>query len=154
MKRRKPLAQFWLLFLYICLLPPEPALCKLVQPGGLFVLPEVLTPDLRPSFVLFLPDFPSFVFQPAPFWTPFSYSNYLTVKNLPTMQETSLDPCVGKIPWRKNWKPTPVFLPGESHGERSLKSYGPQACNESDMTEQLTHTRSIIIFYMTQGPSS
>ena len=32
---------------------------------------------------------------------------------------------VGKIPWRRAWQPTPVFLPGESHGQRSLVGYGP-----------------------------
>jgi len=37
-----------------------------------------------------------------------------TVKNRPTMQETGLDPWVRKIVWRREWQPTPVFLPGES----------------------------------------
>ena len=37
------------------------------------------------------------------------------------------DPWVGKIPWRWAWKPTPVFLPGESHGQRSLAGYGQRA---------------------------
>ena len=36
-----------------------------------------------------------------------------------------LDPWVRKIPWRKKWKPTPVFLPGKSHGERSPAGYSP-----------------------------
>ena len=36
------------------------------------------------------------------------------VKNLPVMQETGFDPWVGKIPWRRAWQSTPVFLPGES----------------------------------------
>ena len=44
-------------------------------------------------------------------------------------------PWVGKIPWRRKWQSTPVFLPGESHGERSLVGYGPWGCKESDMTE-------------------
>ena len=35
------------------------------------------------------------------------------------------DPWVGKIPWRRAWQPTPVFLPGESHGQRSLAGYSP-----------------------------
>ena len=35
------------------------------------------------------------------------------------------DPWVGKIPWRRKWHPTPVFLPGESHGRRSLVGYSP-----------------------------
>ena len=42
----------------------------------------------------------------------------------------------GKIPWRRAWQPTPVFLPGESHGQRSLKGYSPQGHEESDTTEQ------------------
>ena len=47
------------------------------------------------------------------------------VKNLPVMQETrrGFDPWVGKIPWRREWLPTPVFLPGEFHGQRSLVGY-------------------------------
>ena len=35
------------------------------------------------------------------------------------------NPWVGKIPWRRAWQPTPVFLPGESHGQRSLAGYSP-----------------------------
>ena len=35
------------------------------------------------------------------------------------------DPWVGKIPWRRKWQPTPIFLPGESHGQRSLAGYSP-----------------------------
>ena len=44
-------------------------------------------------------------------------------------------PWVGKIPWRRAWQPTSVFLPGESHGQRSLAGYGPWGCTESDTTE-------------------
>ena len=36
------------------------------------------------------------------------------------------DDRVGKIPWRRAWQPTPVFLPGKSHGPRSLAGYGPR----------------------------
>ena len=50
------------------------------------------------------------------------------------MQET----WVGKIPWRRAWKPTPVLLPGESHGQRSLGGSSPWGGKESDMTEQLS----------------
>ena len=42
---------------------------------------------------------------------------------------------VGKIPWRKTWQPTLVFLPGTSHGQRSLAVYGPKGHKESDRTE-------------------
>ena len=44
----------------------------------------------------------------------------------------------GKIPSRRAWQPTPVFLPGESHGQRGLVGYSPWGCKESDTTEQLT----------------
>ena len=61
------------------------------------------------------------------------------VKNPPAMQETWFDPCVGKIPWRRAWQPTPVFLPGKSHGQRSLVGYSPWGRKESDTTEQHLH---------------
>ena len=45
------------------------------------------------------------------------------------------DPWVGKIWWIRARQPTPVLLPGESHGLRSLEGYSPQGCKESDTTE-------------------
>ena len=45
---------------------------------------------------------------------------------------------MGKIPWRRKWQPTPVFLPGESHGQRNVVGYSPWDHKESDMTEQLS----------------
>ena len=47
------------------------------------------------------------------------------------------NPWVGKIPWRRKWQPTPVFLPGESHGRRSLVGYSSRGRKESDTTERL-----------------
>ena len=44
------------------------------------------------------------------------------------------DSWAGKIPWRRKWQPTPVSLPGESHGQRSLVGYGLWDCKESDTT--------------------
>ena len=43
-----------------------------------------------------------------------------------------------KVPWRRKWHPTPVFLPGKSHGQRSLGGYSLRGCKEVDMTERLT----------------
>ena len=60
------------------------------------------------------------------------------VRNLPAVQETWFNPWVGKIPWKREWQPTPVFLPGKSHGQRSLVSYSPWGCKELDTTERLT----------------
>ena len=45
------------------------------------------------------------------------------------------DPWVGKISWKRAWQPTPVFMPGESHGGRSLVGYTPWGCKESDTTK-------------------
>jgi len=45
---------------------------------------------------------------------------------------------VGKIPWRKKWQPTPVFLPVESHGQRSRAGYTPWEGKELDMAVGLT----------------
>ena len=52
----------------------------------------------------------------------------MVVKNPPAMQETQFDPWVWKIPWRRAWLPTPVLLPGDSHGQRSLVGYSPWSC--------------------------
>ena len=51
---------------------------------------------------------------------------------------TSISPWVGTIPRRREWLPTPVFLPEKSHGRRSLAGYSPWGLKESDMTEQLS----------------
>ena len=61
------------------------------------------------------------------------------VKNPPAMQRPRFA-WVREIPWRRECQPTPVSLPGEFHGQRSLVGYSPWGCKESDMTEWLTHT--------------
>ena len=51
----------------------------------------------------------------------------------------------GKILWNRKWQPTPVFLPGESHGQRSLLGYSPWGCKQLDMTKHThshTHTHT------------
>ena len=62
------------------------------------------------------------------------------VKNLPAMWETWFYPWVGKIPWRRKWQPTPVSLPGKSHGQRSLVGCSPWGLKEPGTNEQLTLT--------------
>ena len=63
----------------------------------------------------------------------------LVVKNPPAnagrLKRHKFDPGVGKIPWRKEWQPTPVFLHGGSHGQRSLAVCSPWGHTESDTTE-------------------
>ena len=60
------------------------------------------------------------------------------VKNPPAMWIPGFNPWVGKIPWRRERVPIPVFWPGEFHG-----LYSPWDCKESDMTEQLNWTELI-----------
>ena len=51
------------------------------------------------------------------------------------LKRCRFDPWVGKIPWRREWLPTPIFLPGESHGQRILVGYSPWNLTKSDMIE-------------------
>ena len=53
------------------------------------------------------------------------------------------NPWVWKIPWRRKWQPTPVFLPEKSQGERSLVGYNPWSFKELAMTEQLRCTQEL-----------
>ena len=64
-----------------------------------------------------------------------------SVKNLSARQETWVLSLGWEDPWRREWKPTPIFLPGEFHGQRSLVGYSPRGHKELDPTEQLAHTR-------------
>ena len=61
---------------------------------------------------------------------------------------------LGLIPWRREWLPTPIFSPGESHGQRSLACYSPWGRKDLDMTEWLIHTRllSIVGIYKFETP--
>ena len=64
------------------------------------------------------------------------------------------DPWVRKLPWRREWQSTPVFLPGESHGQRSLVSYSPQGHTESDTTEATQRVCSFAALHIgSQVPS-
>ena len=51
------------------------------------------------------------------------------------LKRLEFNPWVEKIPGRRAWQPTPVFLPGKPHGQRSLVGYSPWGCKELDMTE-------------------
>ena len=72
------------------------------------------------------------------------------VKNPPAMWETRFDPWVEKILWRGPWKPTPVFLPGESPWQRSLAGCSPWGCKEEDTTERLSTAHR----YKREGPET
>ena len=69
------------------------------------------------------------------------------VKNLPAMQRWEFDPWVRKTPWRRESQPTPGFLPGKSHGQRSLTGCSPWGHKELDTTklekEMSTHSSTL-----------
>ena len=58
------------------------------------------------------------------------------VKNLLAVRETWVQSLVGKIPWRRKWQPTPVFLPGKFHGQKGLVGCSPWGRKEQDTTER------------------
>ena len=58
-------------------------------------------------------------------------------------KRSELEPWIGKIPWRRKWQPTPIFLLRTLHGQRNLVGYSPCGCKELDTTEWLrTHTHT------------
>ena len=64
------------------------------------------------------------------------------VKNSPAnagdTRDIRFDPWVGKISWRRKWQPTPVFLPGKVHGQRSLVGYSPEGHIQSKSQTRLS----------------
>ena len=64
------------------------------------------------------------------------------------MQEMQVLSLIGKIPCRGKWQPAPVFLPGKSHGQRSLAGYSPWGHKESDMTEHAQGFFCLSVFYI------
>ena len=76
-----------------------------------------------------------------------AFSGGSVVKNLPAMKRCRFSLWVGKISWRREWQLSPVFLPGEFHGQRSLEGYSPWGHKESDMTEQLNFCFLFTSFY-------
>ena len=68
-----------------------------------------------------------------------SFPGGTVVENLPANAGDSRDACgfdpwVGKIPWRTKWQPTPIFLPEESHGQKSLEGYHRKKSDTSEVT--------------------
>ena len=86
----------------------------------------------------------------ASFTLEYELSRWLSGKRIchlrQELQETLVGSWVRKIPQRRKWQPTPVFLPGESHGWRSLAGYSPWGCKESHMTQHAyMHHQNIFI---------
>ena len=84
----------------------------------------------------FLITTPNILASNPKFYTKFhtceGFSGDSVVKNPPEMQKTQrhrFSSWVGKIPWRRKWQSTPIFLPGKSHGQKSLIGFSPWGCN-------------------------
>ena len=58
-------------------------------------------------------------------WVQADFPWWLSSKNLPAVWRSRFNPGIGKIPWKRKWQPTPVFLSGKSLGQRSLEGYSP-----------------------------
>ena len=72
------------------------------------------------------------------------------VKNPPAnaedIRDVGLMPGSGRSPWRRKWQPTPAFLPGKPHGQRSLEGYSPRGHTESYTTGQLNNETTVQFF--------
>ena len=77
--------------------------------------------------------------------------NTLVAQRVKSLQcgRTRFDPWVGKIPWRRKWQPTLLFLSRKSHGWRSLAGYSPWGCKELDTTE----VTSLHIYHQNEDPT-
>ena len=134
-----------LLFLFIILEWTDKEKVMEASPVFLDWLDLLGAPDL-PSTANGWPSYKTFsnsIFTMEPFLSPCGHTHtiritvshisvpigFLTHQDLQMpVQETKrqgFDPCIGNLPWRRAWQPSPVFLPGETHGERSLVGYGP-----------------------------
>ena len=72
---------------------------------------------------------------------------------MPAVQETEFSPWIKKIPWRREWQPAPIVLPGNPHGQKSLAVSSSWDCKELDVTEQLNHKQTAVTARALQGSS-
>ena len=86
------------------------------------------------------------------FWPYLNFSGGSDDKNLPAVQETQVPSLGQKTPWRREWLPIPVFLPGDFHGQWSLAGYSPWGSKKSDMTERLTVSLHFTVAWGTSVP--
>ena len=118
-------------------------LCLQVTLLSHWIKPPLKLPAPRDFSVLRCNTFPSWL---KLLWVGFSGASQVALVGKQSVcrrhKRHRLHPWVRKKPWRRKWQPTPVFLPGKSHGQRSLVGYSPQGREELDMTKY-THTHTL-----------
>ena len=95
--------------------------------------PVLLLPSIFPSISFFSNELVLWVRWPK--WMIFLIHGQIICLQCRRHRKCRSDPQVWMVHWRRKWQPTSVFLPGESHGQRSLVGYSPKGHKESDMTE-------------------
>ena len=98
----------------------------------MMLAPDLSIPSSRTPSIISVVDKPL-----SPQWLPRWLSSKESTCQCRRCQNHRFDPWVRKIPWSRKWQPTPIFLPGESHGQRSLVGCSPWGGEESDTTERL-----------------
>ena len=103
-----------------CLTPSNPMVCSLPGSSVHVIFQTRVLKWVAIAFSIF---FYTYI------WKYMGFPSGSVVKNSPARaghgKRYGFNPWVGKIPWRSKWQPTPVFLPGEFHGQRSLVGYSP-----------------------------
>ena len=122
--------------------PPAPSQCFSICDNNAMSFKELLQQvTLKIVFAFSIHFFPITMFFS---WYVSGFPTGSAVKNPPANAgdmagAVGLTPVSGRFPWRRKWQPTPVFLPGKSHGQRSLVGYSPWGHKELDTTEQLNN---------------
>ena len=103
--------------------------------------------DYRKKTLELLIYIPFIIHRRLPMW--------LSGKESACSAEDKWVPSLGQeIPWEKKWQPTPVFLPGESHGQRSLVGYNPQGCKRVGHNLATKQQQQLCTWLLALGPSS
>ena len=88
----------------------------------------------------------------AMIWLPRWHSGKESACQCRRFERRGFNPWVGKIPWSRKWKPTPIFLPGKSHGQRSPVGYSLWDCKELDLSEHASLHLPFFFNYNTLSP--
>ena len=109
---------------------------------------KCLTPGAKKGTIFCLPTWVNYMISMSISGLPRWLSGKESVCQCRWPRRHRFNPWAGKIPWRRKWQPSIVFLLGKSHGQRSLVGCSPWGCKESDMTEH-THMCSWIWWPLT-----